>query len=315
MPESFSIKMLEARITLAEGGFDPGTGQAANTKIFRLGMDAEVSKPGGKEKNKCSLKIYNMRLEDMEKLTTLAFDPLAVKKNRLVLLAGDGTTMSQVFQGDITSAVPNFSGDATAKFEIQAVTGFVATVTPEKTLTAEGSQDVAQLLQRLAGQMGLTFKNRGVEGVQLRNIAFVGGAHEQAREIAEAARIQMILDDGEMIIGPMGKLRSDDAEGSTPVLRGESEGKRGTGLIGFPSFDAKGIACRCYYEPKLQIGGPVRIESLVPKASGLWRVTSLTHSLQANHGQASKWETSFKATYPNQEDKDGTKVKKAKESK
>lgn len=313
MPQSFSIKMLEARITLAEGGFDPGTGKSVNTKIFRLGMDAEISKPGGKEKNKCALKIYNMRLSDMEKLTTLAFDPLAVKNNRLVLLAGDGTTMSQVFQGDITSAVPSFSADASSVFEVQAVTGYVATVTPAKTLTGEGSQDVAQMLQRLASQMGLTFKNRGVEGVKLRNVAFVGGVHEQAREIAEAARIQIILDDGEMIIAPLGKLRSDDSEGSTPVLRGESEGKRGTGLIGFPSFDAKGIACRCYYEPKLQIGGPVRIESIVPKASGLWRVTSLSHSLQANHGQAAKWETSFKATYPNQEDKDGTKIKKAKE--
>ena len=313
MPQSFSIKMLEARITLAEGGFDPGTGKSVNTKIFRLGMDAEVSKPGGKEKNKCTLKIYNMLLSDMETLTTLAFDPLAVKNNRLTLLAGDGTIMSQVFQGDITSAVPAFSGDASSVFEIQAVTGYVATVTPKKTLTGAGSQDVAQMLQRLAGQMGLTFKNRGVEGVQLRNVAFVGGAHEQAKEIAEAARIQMILDDGEMIIAPQGKLRSDDAEGSTPVLRGESEGKRGTGLIGFPSFDAKGIACRCYYEPKLQIGGPVRIESIVPKASGLWRVTSLSHSLQANHGQAAKWETNFKATYPSQEDKDGTNIMKAKE--
>lgn len=313
MPQSFSVKMLEARITLAEGGFDPGTGQSVNTKIFRLGMDAEISKPGGKEKNKCTLKIYNMRLSDMETLTTLAFDPLAVQKNRLTLLAGDGTTMSQVFQGDITSAVPSFSGDASSIFEIQAITGYVATVTPKETLTGAGSQDVAQMLQRLAQQMGLTFKNRGVEGVKLRNVAFVGGAHEQAKEIAEAARIQMILDDDEMIIGPQGKLRSDDAEGSTPVLRGESEDRRATGLIGFPSFDAKGIACRCYYEPRLQIGGPVRIESIVPKASGLWRVTSLSHSLQANHGQAAKWETSFKATYPNQEDKDGTKVKKAKE--
>lgn len=307
---SFTIKKLEAHITLAQGGFNPGTGQSANTKIVRLGMDAEVSKPGGKEKNKCTVKIYNMPLSDMETLTTLAFDPLAVKNNRLTLMAGDEENgLSQVFQGDITSAVPVFTDNASASFEIQAVTGYVQAVTPVKPLTAAGAQDVASLLQRLAGQMGLSFKNRGVQGVQLRDIAFVGGAEEQARQIAEAARIYLILDDKEMIIAPLGTLREEDSEGSTPVLSGS------TGLIGFPSFDSKGISCRCIYEPKIMIGGPVRIKSIVPKASGLWRVTSLTHSLQANYGQATNWQTSFRATYPNQEDKKGTKTQQAKEGK
>ena len=40
---SYTIKMLEARITLAKGGFNPGTGQAANTKIIRLGMCPAVA--------------------------------------------------------------------------------------------------------------------------------------------------------------------------------------------------------------------------------------------------------------------------------
>lgn len=307
MAKSFTIKQLEARITLAEGGYNPGTGQSANTKIVRLGMDAEISKPGGKEKNKCTLKIYNMPLNDMETLTTLAFDPLAVQKNRLVLMAGDEENgMSQVFQGDITSAVPVFNTDATAVFEIEAITGYVATVTPVSTLSAEGAQDVTTLMKTLASQMGLSFKNRGVQGVQLRNIAFVGGYWEQAKQIAEAARIQLILDDDEMIIAPLGSLRSDDDEGNTPVLSGT------TGLIGFPSFDSKGISCKCIYEPKIQVGGPVRVESIVPKSSGLWRVTSLTHSLQANYGQATSWQTSFKATYPEQADKKGTKDNQAK---
>lgn len=306
MPKSYTIKQLEAHITLAEGGFNPGTGESANTKIVRLGMDAEISKPGGEEKNKCTVKIFNMSMEDMETLTTLSFDPLAITTNRLSLYAGDENGMTLAFQGDITSAVPRFNADASAVFEVEAITGQVETVTPRNTLTAAGSQDAAGLLQNLAGKMGLAFKNRGVEGVKLRDIAFTGGYLEQARAIAKAARIGIILDDDEMIIGPFGKLRRDDEEGSTPVLRDK------TGLIGFPSFDSKGISCKCIYEPKMAIGGPVRIQSIVPKASGLWRVTSLTHSLQANYGQATAWETSFKATYPNQEDKEGTKTNQAK---
>ena len=120
---SFTIKQLEAHITLAEGGYDAGTGDGGNTKIVRLGMDVEVTKPGGKEKNKCACKIYNMPLDDMEKLTTLAFDPLAVKDNKISIQAGDDENgMTEVFSGDITSAVPVFNADASAMFEIQAIT-------------------------------------------------------------------------------------------------------------------------------------------------------------------------------------------------
>lgn len=294
---SFTVKKLEAHITLAEGGYDAGTGEKANTKIIRLGMDAEITKPGGKEKNKCTLKIYNMPLKDMEKLTTLAFDPLAVKDNKLKVMAGDDENgLTEAFSGDITSAVPQFNADANAVFEVQAVTNYVQAITPVKPLTGEGAQDVVSLLQTLAGQMGLSFINRGVSGVQLRNICFVGGPEDQARQIAEAARLQLILDDKEMVLAKPGALRTDDEEGSTPVLSGK------TGLIGFPSFDSKGISCTCLYEPKLIVGGPVKIDSIVPKASGLWRVTSLTHSLQANYGQASNWQSTFNATYPDSKD-------------
>lgn len=46
---------------------------------------------------------------------------------------------------------------------------------------------------------------------------------------------------------------------------------------------------------------------MVPKASGLWRVTSVAHKLQANYAGASAWETSFNATYPNQQKGDAKK--------
>lgn len=300
MKGSFTKKRLEARITLAEGGFDPGTGQSANTKVVRLGMDADISKPGGKEKPKCTLKIFNLPLDDMQVLTTLAFDPLAVKKNRLVLMAGDDESLAQVFAGDITSAVPRFAADASSTFEISAITGYVASVTPAKPLTAAGARDVATLLEGLARQMGFAFINRGVS-VSVRNVALMGGPMEQARQLADEARIDLIIDDGEMIAAPRGVLRQDDAEGSTPVLRDK------TGLIGFPGFDAKGVVGRCLYEPRLLPGGPVRIESMVPKASGLWRVTSVSHKLQANYGGASAWESSFNATYPKSAQKEGGK--------
>lgn len=296
---SYTTKMLEARITLAKGGFNPGTGQAANTKIIRLGMDVEISKPGGKEKNKAKVRIYNLPLEDMETLTTLAFAPLKTDQNHIAVYAGDTQNgMTLAFSGDIVSAVPNFNAAPDPTFDCDCITGFVASLTPVPPLTAQGAQDVGNTLQSIAGQMGLTFVNRGVN-VALRNTCWVGGPMEQARQIADAARIALLVDDGEMIIAPPGMLR-EDVGASTPLWRGD------TGMFGYPSFDSNGISVKGLYEPKCKLGGPIRIESVVPKASGLWQISSLSHKLQAGYPGATSWETVVKATYPGQQNqKDG----------
>lgn len=291
MNTSFTIKKLEARITLAEGGFKTSTGETSNTKILHLGMDVDIQKPGGKEKNKAKVKIYNLSLDDMELLTTLAFEPLKVSKNKIAIYAGDKEYgMSLAFSGDIVSAVPDFNSAPDPAFDIDCITGYVASVTPVPPLTGGGSQNVARLMEGLAKQMNLTFTNRGVNAV-LRNIAFVGGPMQQAQQIAQAARIVLLVDDGEMVIMAQDAMRTD-ADKSTPIW------KDTTGLFGYPSFDNEGISVKGIYEPKLQIGAPIKIESIVPRATGLWQITSLSHKLQANYTGAASWTSEVKASYP-----------------
>lgn len=288
---SYTVKKLETHIILAEGGYDTRTGEAANTKILRLGTDVEISKPGGKEKNKAKVRIYNLPMDDMQVLTTLAFQPLEVSKNGIAIYAGDDDNgLSLAFSGDIVSAVPNFNTSPDPSFDIDCVTGYVASVTPVPPLTAAGAQDVAMLMAAISSQVGMAFANRDVT-TQIRNPAIVGGPMEQAYQLADIARISLIVDDGEMVISQPGTLRTDDG-GNTPVL-GE-----GTGLLGYPSFDNEGVNFKCIYEPRLELGGPVRIKSIVPRASGLWQITSIHHKLQANYPGAGTWESEVKATYP-----------------
>ena len=300
---SYTKKILEARITLAEGGFNPGTGQAANTKILRLGMSVDITKPGGKEKNKAKVRIFNMSMQDMETLATLAFAPLKSANNAMAIYAGDkGHGLSLAFSGDIVAAVPVFSGVPDPSMDFECVTGYMASITPTPPLSAQGTQDVAQTLARLAKEMGLSFVNRGVS-VSLRNTCWVGGPMEQATQLADAARISMIIDDGEMIISQPGVLREDDGP-QTPVW------KDSTGLFGYPSFDNDGIVVKGLYEPKCRMGGPLRVESIVPRASGLWQITSISHRLQANYPQGAAWETSIKASYPGADQGKKTEAKK-----
>lgn len=283
---SFTRKQLEARITLAQGTFTAAK-DGGTTKIVRLGMAVSISKPGGQEKNKAVVKIYNMPLADMEQLTTLAFRPLSVANNVIAIYAGDDAGLSLAFSGDIISAVPDFNAAPDPVFNISCITGYVATIKAVPPLTRQGQVMAGDVLRELATQMSLAYSGQD-DAVPLRNIALEGGPMEQARAVAAAARLELIVDDGEMIVKPVTALREG---GDTPVWSDKA------GLINYPGFDNAGIVCRGIYEPRLRLGGPLSIRSVVPRASGLWRVTSLTHTLQANYPTASRWESSVKAAW------------------
>ena len=287
---SYTQKLIEVRVTLAEGNFATSKNNAGNTKIIRLACDVVINKPGGKEKPSATIKIYNMPLADMEQLTLLAFRPLKSSKNGVAVYAGDESGLSLAFSGDITGAVPDFTGAPEPVFTISAVTGYEASITAVKPYTAKGEQDVPDILEKLAKSMGFTFVNRGVTA-KLRNLCLMGGPMEQARALADAARLELIVDDGELVAAPKNTLRMDATEQNTPVW------SAGTGLLGYPGFDNKGIVAKGIYEPRLLIGGPLRIVSIVPKVTGLWKITSLSHHLQSGLPRGGAWESSVKASY------------------
>lgn len=287
MNTSFTRKILEVSLTLASGTFSGGE----NTKTWRLGTDCEIIKPGLPQKNTAKIRIFNVPREDMEQAASLAFKPLQVARNRVRVLAGDeehGLTLA--FTGDVTSAVPDFSSAPDPAFVIDAIEGYVGSVTPAANMTRQGEVEAADLFSELAASMGYTFVNRGVS-VKLRNVALRGGDMEKAQRLAKAARCELIIDDGEMIIMPAEGLR-EDAGGTTPIWSENS------GMFGYPSFSQQGISASGIYEPKLKMGGPLRIESIVPKASGLWKVSSLSHTLQANYYGANAWDSAVEAVYP-----------------
>lgn len=51
------------------------------------------------------------------------------------------------------------------------------------------------------------------------------------------------------------------------------------------------------YAPALVQGGALRVESIVPKASGAWKIISLKHKLQAHYPGATQWHTTVEGAY------------------
>ena len=285
MSKSFTQKMIEIRLTLADGGFAGGE----NTKIIRgLGCDVEITKPGLPAKNSCKATIWGMPLADMEALTMLAFEPLKVRKNKIAVYAGDEEGLALAFAGDITGAWPDFNAAPDVAFRVEALTGYVASVTPRRIYSAGGDVSIDAIMRQLAGEMGVAFVNNGVTG-RLAQPALSGGLYEQAASVARMADIELVLDDEAMVIQPWDAVRDADAE--PPVWRDS------TGVKGYPTFTQTGISVTGLYAPALVQGGALRVESIVPKASGTWKIISLKHKLQAHYPGATQWHTTVEGAY------------------
>lgn len=154
-------------------------------------------------------------------------------------------------------------------------------------IAVQGTTDAAKLFEQFATEAGYTFINEGVSA-SVRNTTFTGSPIEKMHKLAKQLGIDLYIDDSKVVITPKNGARSGNA-----VLI-----KVGTGLIGYPSFSQDGIEFKCEFDPTITLGGLVKLESVVPRATGVWKVTSLTHNLECFNSQAAgAWDSVVKAVY------------------
>ena len=284
MPDSFKLKTIRTTITLGKGTFGGG----GNSKIIEgLATDVDITKPGLPEKNSASVSIANISLADMEQMTFLAFQPLQSLKNLITIEVGEqGKTLATVFKGEITSAYADYGSVPDVEFKIEALSGGYAAQIGAKPISVKGNAKAADLIKQFAKEIGYTFKNEGV-AASVRNAVFNGSPIEKARSVAAEVGAELLIDDDSMILMPYDKPRSGGAVLLTPE----------TGLIGYPSFTSDGISFSCFFNPNLKQGGQVKIESIVPRASGDWKITKLSHKLTAYRTGGGSWYSSVDAAY------------------
>lgn len=135
--------------------------------------------------------------------------------------------------------------------------------------------------------MVLLLKNEGVTGT-VKNAVFEGSPIEQARQCAKQIGAELILDDETMILVSNGASR----KGNAVLLNANS------GLLGYPTMTQNGIEIKSIFNPNYRFAGLIKLETLVPKCSGTWRIVKMSHTLDSNLPSGGKWETQITAYYP-----------------
>lgn len=289
---SYSLKTIRVTITLGKGSFRGG----GNTIIINpdirqergdigLPIVVSVEKPGLPDKNSAKVKIVGLSLDAMQQITTLGFRALTNRNNTIQIEAGEqGKELSSIFEGEISFATADFNTAPDIAFEIHAESGSLPALIPAAPLSVQGVTSCENLIKQWAGEIGYNCKNEGVTA-SVKNSIFNGTAIEKAQTLAIQAGFELLIDDTTFLMMPMSSVRS----GTTPYLSAD------TGLVGYPTLSEDGIKAKCLYMPELQQGGAVEIDSILPYASGVWKITRLTHSLAAfTDGD---WFSEFDATW------------------
>lgn len=265
-------RSIKVSITLSQGNFN----SSGNTKVIEhLPVSVRVNKPMLPAKHEANISITGIQQDDLEQLTTLTPEYKLVPDNR-VLVEVEGST---VFSGTITSALADYSSAPNIRLNVNALTGYYDATIAKPVYTYKGEYQIAQIFQQLAGDMKKQLINRDVSGT-VRDLALSGDPWSKAVKLAKQLGIGLFMDGEEMIITAKGKVRDDQI----PLWNTTS------GMIGYPTFTGKGIKARHLFDQRVKLGSYIQIDSVVPKASGQWRVTRVTHNIESNIPNG-KWET------------------------
>jgi hypothetical protein len=282
---AFIQRKLNVTFKLASGSFDEGGNQAT---FKGLRISSKITKAGGRSMSMAELSIYGLTDSVTNKLSTLGMKVQFVQRNTITIEAGtDSGGFSTVFQGNVTNAYADRQNPPANPFRITAHAGLYEAVNTSKASSYNGSTDVATVMSNLASQAGLQFENNDVK-VQLSDPYFYGSARNQIYECAAAAGINAIIDNGKLAIWNKNGAR----KGQIPLISKE------TGLVTAPAFTAQGIGFKTIFNPGIEFGKKIQMQSSIQTANGIWAVYLLDYELDSNVPKGN-WFCQVSATNPN----------------
>ena len=288
---SFTNKTIQVVMAMAEDTFENGANQIA---VEGLPTTVEIQKQGGDERPSCTVTIGNLNIDVVRKLTTLSFRPLQRFKNQITINAGDvGKQLQTVFIGDFENAYGDFQNAPTMNLQVKAIAAQHGALMATPATSVDGTEQVSKLMEQWAVEAGYTLDNRGVNA-SVRNAVYRGSPVEKAKTLARDVGIDLIIDDGKFTITP----NNTPIDGNAVLVDAQH------GLLGYPQFSNDGIQFTSIFNPNYKIGGLVKVDSMVPRASGIWKITKISSRLEAYVPNGGQWSSEVSATWVQEESND-----------
>ena len=274
---SYTEKTIRITAYLREGDFGGGN----NTVVYEgLPTEVSISKSGGKDGCKATITLYGMKLDTARQMTMLAFRKLQTYNNVVKIEAGTRyQKLDTVFQGEIVTAVPSIDQNNLV-FTMECRSGYYPNLLPTPPVSVQGETTVDKLMQQFAKEANYDYENRGITD-SVKNSVFSGSPVQKAQQLATQMGFDLLIIDKKFVIQPY----ETEPDGTIPLVSKES------GLIGYPSFTNDGIECQSLFNPDFELGGYFELKSILPHASGIWKISKLDTKLSAYMPTGTEWQS------------------------
>jgi hypothetical protein len=258
---TFIARQLAVQLDLSPSGgtFDSSGNNLLQLNNLRMRVTIQSTQGGATPfQSQMQLTLWGMTNNDMSALSTLGLTSGQYRMNSISVTAGDNVTgMTTVFNGAIYFADVDYNQQPNVPVKIYASATTGLRLPPVAATSRAGSVSVAALLQAVCTQAGgLRLVNNGVTAT-LANHCVGGSALAQIADICLASLTNWRMSpDGTMLyIWPMGGTTDN-----TPPIGVSAQ----NGMVGYPMYSAQGIDIVTEFNPNIQVGRQVSVQSSIP---------------------------------------------------
>ncbi|HHX2257479.1 TPA: phage protein [Haemophilus influenzae] len=230
--------------------------------IEQLRVAFEIDKTINEKPNPAKIQIWNLNRDHINQL-------LSQDYKKVALLVGYDE-LRQIYVGDITKTRIQRDG-LDFVLTLECLDGYKAyTQSRAKTTLKAGATD-KQIVEELQKTMPKVQKG-AIDIPNQRKLprgrVLNGNSRDILTKIARNNKADWSIQDGALIFLPKDKVLNDDA-----VLISQD-----TGMINAPEQTDEGLELTCLLNPALQIGGLVKVESIIDYFNGEYKIVKLVHS-------------------------------------
>ncbi|ATJ90555.1 hypothetical protein HK16_09945 [Acetobacter senegalensis] len=303
---SFTSRALRITFRLLANAFGPSGADTVTLTGLRVMADiTQAQFPTGEI---ATLRIEGLSPDLMNRLSLAAPYPTSQSASEVLVETEEGTSPAAlVFQGGVTLAYADYTNAPDVVFMVQAFSTALPNAMAATPTSFRGAVPVATVLATVARKAGLTVSCHRVGGT-FHNPYLDGSPGQQLGYCMDMLPMRVSLGRGQLAVWPArmagnAPLADLQAEGSgalsaseTSLVQQAVSVSSETGLIGYPSWSAGGLAVRMLFNPQVSFNSVISLQSRCqpagwgaqsgPVTTGLWVVTQVRHSLQSEtpHG-------------------------------
>ncbi|WP_284554232.1 hypothetical protein [Lelliottia sp. T2.26D-8] len=213
--------------------------------------------------------IFGLGIEMLSALSAKAMGFFGSDTDRISMKIFVGETA--LFVGYMTSSIANMNSIPNSALMITATANADLQNKVASPFSFNGATPVPDILNAICNAAGYKALITGLDGLVVTNPHYEGDIFSQLTALCNDVNVAMSVTPPSISFWPQDSKRDDVKPFISPEY----------GLIGYPIFSNGGLMFQTQFSTLLTTGRDVQIETSLPHASGVYKLTSVSHELSS----------------------------------